>query len=87
MWDFVDSQIIDDFKRTDTRVTVAVLLVVLTMLAVPSIIFALAKKLRNAFIVIASGILKILQILILVLLGVDSSYINANNPDVMEKLL
>lgn len=67
--------------------TVAVLLVVLTMLAVPSIIYALAKNLRNAFIAIASGILKALQILILILLGVESSYINANNPDVMEKLL
>jgi len=68
-------------------VTVAVLLVFLTMLAVPSIILAFAKNLRNSFIAIASGILKILQILILILLGVDSSYINANNPDVMEKLL
>jgi len=64
-----------------------VLLVFLTMLAVPSIILAFAKNLRNSFIAIASGILKILQILILILLGVDSSYINANNPDVMEKLL
>lgn len=63
------------------------LLVFLTMLAVPSIILAFAKNLRNSFIAIASGILKILQILILILLGVDSSYINANNPDVMEKLL
>lgn len=67
--------------------TVAVLLVALTMLAVPLIIFAFIKNLRNAFIALTSFILKFLQLLFLFLLGVESSYIHANNPDVMAKVL
>ena len=67
--------------------TIAVLLVVLTMLAVPMIIFAFIQNLRNAFIALTSGILKFLQLLILILLGVDSTYIHSGNLDVMAKVL
>lgn len=87
MHDFINAQITDDINRTNTRVTVAVLLVALTMLAVPLIIFALIKNLRNAFISLTGGMLKFLQVLMLILLGVDSSYIGLDNPSLMAKVV
>jgi hypothetical protein len=87
MHEFINAQITDDIKRTNTRLTIAVLLVALTMLAVPLIIFALIKNLKNAFVSLTGGMLKFLQLLMLILLGVDSSYIGANNPTVMAKVV
>ena len=87
MHEFINAQITDDIERTNTRLTIAVLLVALTMLAVPLIIFALIKNLRNAFISLTGGMLKFLQLLMLILLGVDSSYIGANNPTVLAKVV
>ena len=87
MHDFINAQITDDINRTNTRVTVAVLLVALTMLAVPLIIFALIKNLRDAFISLTGGMLKFLQVLMLILLGVDSSYIGLDNPSLMAKVV
>lgn len=87
MHDFINAQIVDDIKRTNTRVTIAILLVALTMLAVPLIIYALIKNLRNAFISLTGGMLKFLQVLMLILLGVDSTYIGADNPSVTAKVV
>lgn len=50
MHDFLTKHIEDDMNRTDARVTVALLLVVITMAVVPIIVGALFKNLRNAFI-------------------------------------
>lgn len=87
MHDFISAGITDDVERTNTRITVAILLVLVTMLATPLIICGLVKDLRNAFISVTGGLLKFLQLLMLILLGVDSNYIGADNFEVMQRVM